>query len=204
VEVDQDGQTPTTVLSPFEVQENNKGYYAGNTMSGTRLNSKIEDLAASITVVTKQQMSDFAMLDINDIFTYEAGTEGTGNFTDFSFNRNGTMINNAQLDPNTANRIRGVGTPNITIGNFEASGIVPIDPLNIDAVEISRGPNAAIFGIGNAAGTVNTVPAAANLTRNKSQVTLRADTNEGYRATLDLNRVLIPGKLAIRGSAASS
>ncbi len=25
VEVDQDGQTPTTVLSPFEVQENNKG-----------------------------------------------------------------------------------------------------------------------------------------------------------------------------------
>ena len=171
-------------------------------MSGTRLNSKIEDLAASITVVTKQQMSDFAMLDINDIFTYEAGTEGTGNFTDFSFNRNGTMINNAQLDPNTANRIRGVGTPNITIGNFEASGILPIDPLNIDAVEISRGPNAAIFGIGNAAGTVNTVPAAANLTRNKSQVTLRADTNEGYRATLDLNRVLIPGKLAIRGSAA--
>src|SRR5207302_1611108 len=65
-------------LSPFEVVSDNNGYYGANTMSGTRLNSKIEDLGASITVVTKQQMQDFALLDINDIFNYEAGTEGTG------------------------------------------------------------------------------------------------------------------------------
>lgn len=32
-------------------------------MSGTRLNSKVEDLASSITVITKEQMSDFALLD---------------------------------------------------------------------------------------------------------------------------------------------
>jgi outer membrane receptor for ferric coprogen and ferric-rhodotorulic acid len=48
----------------------NNGYYASNTMSGTRLNSKIEDLGASIAVVTKQQMQDFALLDLNDIFNY--------------------------------------------------------------------------------------------------------------------------------------
>ena len=36
----------------------------------------------------------------------------------------------------------------LTIGNFETSGRVPMDPLNIESVEISRGPNAAIFGIG--------------------------------------------------------
>ena len=45
-------------------------------MAGTRIGSKIEDLGASITVVTKEQMTDFAMLDINDIFSYEASTEG--------------------------------------------------------------------------------------------------------------------------------
>src|SRR5688572_4075384 len=32
-------------LSPFEVREANNGYYASTTMSGTRLNAKIEDLA---------------------------------------------------------------------------------------------------------------------------------------------------------------
>src|SRR5687767_3884259 len=70
-------------LSPFEVKEDTNGYFASNTMSGTRLNTRIEDLAASVSVVTKQQMADFAMLDINDIFSYESGTEGTGQFTAF-------------------------------------------------------------------------------------------------------------------------
>src|SRR6187549_1335100 len=66
------GEEQVVKLSPFEVVSDNNGYYASNTMSGTRLNSKIEDLGASITVVTKQQMQDFALLDINDIFNYEA------------------------------------------------------------------------------------------------------------------------------------
>ena len=43
------------VLSPFEVNATgDKGYLATSAMSGTRLNSKIEDIAASLSVVTKQ------------------------------------------------------------------------------------------------------------------------------------------------------
>ena len=40
----------TLVLSPFEVVSENKGYFSANSMSGTRMNSKIEDLGQSITV----------------------------------------------------------------------------------------------------------------------------------------------------------
>lgn len=189
------------ILSPFEVRSEDRGYFASNTMSGTRLNSKLEDLASSITVVTKEQMSDFALLDLNDIFLYEAGTEGTGTFTDYSFDRNGAPVDNTQLDPANANRIRGVGPANLSFGNYETSGRVPMDPLSIDAVEISRGPNANVFGLGNAAGTVNLQPANANLRRNRSQLAARADSNSGHRTTLDLNRVLLPGVLAVRGSA---
>ena len=69
------------VLSPFEVVSGGRGYYASSTMSGTRLNSKVEDLASSISVITKEQMTDFALLDINDIFLYEACTEGIGTYT---------------------------------------------------------------------------------------------------------------------------
>ena len=39
------------VLSPFEVKEATTGYLATNTMSGTRLNTSLEDLASSISVV---------------------------------------------------------------------------------------------------------------------------------------------------------
>ena len=42
-----------------------------------------------------------------------------------------------------------------------SKGDLGLDPLNIDAVEISRGPNSSIFGIGNSSGTVNSVPASA-------------------------------------------
>lgn len=189
-------------LSPFEVVADNRGYFAANTTSGTRLNSRIEDLGASISVVTKEQMADFALLDLNDIFNYEAGTEGTGNFTDFSYDIYGSPVDNVQLNPQGANRIRGLGSANITLGNFETSGRVPVDPLNIDSVEISRGPNSSIFGIGNGSGTVNSVPSSANLSRARSQTSLRLDDGGGFRTSLDLNRVLKPGVLALRGSAA--
>jgi hypothetical protein len=70
-------------LSPFEVTASNRGYYGSNAMSGTRLNSRVEDLASSVIVVTKEQMADFAMLDLND---NEVSTEGIGNYTDLTFN----------------------------------------------------------------------------------------------------------------------
>jgi hypothetical protein len=188
-------------LSPFEVTANNKGYYAANTMSGTRFNTKLDDLASSITVMTKDQMSDFGMLDINDVFRYVAGTEGTGTYTDYTLDRNGSLSDNVQLNPTGANRIRGIAPANVALDNIETMNRTPIDPIILDSLEISRGPNANVFGLGNPSGTVNQVPAAANLTRNRAQTQFRADSYDGYRTSLDLNQVLIPEKLAIRGSA---
>ncbi len=191
----------TVMLSPFEVVSQDRGYYASSTMSGTRLNSRVEDLASAISVVTKEQMSDFAMLDINDIFLYEAGTEGIGTYTEFSVDRNGSAVDNS-LNPNTANRVRGVGAANLSFANFETSGRMPLDPLILDAVEISRGPNSTVFGLGNAAGTVNMAPASANLSRDRTRTGMRLDSYTGYRADLDLNRVLLRNRLAFRASAA--
>ncbi len=190
----------TVMLSPFEVTSGARGYYASSTMSGTRLNSKVEDLASSISVITKEQMSDFAMLDINDIFLYEAGTEGIGTYTEFSVDRNASPVDNS-LNPNGSNRVRGVGAANLSFANFETSGRMPIDPSVLDAVEISRGPNSTVFGLGNAAGTVNMAPASANLSRDRSQISMRFDNFGGYRQSLDLNRVVQRNVLAVRGSA---
>ena len=189
-------------LSPFEVVSETKGYYSSNTMSGTRFNSKIEDLGASITVVTKEQMADFAMLDINDVFLYTASTEGTDTYTDFTVDRNGSYTDNVEINPQGANRIRGIASANVSLGNFETMGRTPVDPLAIDGIEVSRGPNANVFGLGSPAGTVNQVPASANTTRDKSQVQFRGDSWGGYRTSLDVNRVLVKNKLAFRASAA--
>ncbi len=196
------GRDETMQLSPFEVVADTKGYYAANTMSGTRLNTRLEDLASSITVITKEQMADFAMLDINDVFLYAGNTEGTGTYTEFNAeDGNGSITDSTAGDPSNANRIRGIGNANVSVGNFESSNRVPIDPVDSDGVEISRGPNANIFGLGNASGTVNILNASAHLQRNRSTVGFRADSFDGYRASLDLNRVLWKDQLAFRVSA---
>ncbi|MSU66435.1 MAG: hypothetical protein EXS38_10110 [Opitutus sp.] len=193
---------PTVELSPFVVSTTaERGYQASNTLSGTRLNSKLEDLASSITVVTKEQMIDTAVLDLNDVFLYEANTEGTGNFTDFSTNRNGGVVDNIQNSPAQANRIRGVGRANIAVGGFAVNPRIPLDTYNVDGIEISRGPNSNIFGLGGSAGTVNYIPIRANAARAISQVTFRADSYGGVRGSLDFNRPLIPQKLALRVAA---
>jgi hypothetical protein len=148
----------TVVLTPFQVVADERGYQSFNTLSGTRLNSKLEDLGSSITVVTKQQLIDTAAIDINDVFLYEANTEGTGNFTQFNTNRTGGVQDNVSADPQTANRIRGIGGTgasgtgsntnstfgaNTAIGNFASNAKVPLDLYNIDSVEINRGPTRA-------------------------------------------------------------
>ncbi len=189
-------------LSPFQVNAGqDKGYLASNTLSGTRLNSKLEDLGSSITVVTKQQMLDTAVLDINDIFAYEANTEGTGNYTSFTVDRNGGVTDNIQSGPQTANRIRGLDTANTARGNFASNSSIPIDLYNTEAVEISRGPNSNIFGLGNTSGTVNIIGTQANLTRPVSPFSARVDRYGGFRTSLDLNRPLLRDKLAVRLSA---
>lgn len=192
----------TIVLSPFEVVAANKGYFQSNTMSGTRLNSKIEDLGQSITVMTKEQMSDFAMLDINDVFDHMASTEGINSYSEFVTDRTGAVVDNVSLNPNNANRVRGIGNANIAFNNIQTSGRVPVDPLWMDSLELSRGPNANIFGLGNASGTVNQVPATANLSRNFTKVELRGDSYDGWRASIDVNRKLTD-KLALRASYAN-
>lgn len=190
----------TILLSPFEVKSDTKGYYAANTMSGTRFNTKLEDLASSMSIMTKDQMNDFAMLDINDVFLYTGNAEGTGTYTDYVVDRNGQVTDNVQLNPAGANRIRGITAANQSIGNFEVSGRMPVDRLLIDAIEISRGPNANVFGLGNTGGTVNQVLASANLTRQKTRIEMQGDSYEGWRGTFDHNVVLKKNVLAIRVS----
>jgi outer membrane receptor protein involved in Fe transport len=188
-------------LSPFQVNaSDDRGYLASNTLSGTRLNSKLEDLGSSITVVTKQQMLDTAVLDINDIFLYEANTEGTGTYTAFTVDRNGGVNDGVQGSPQTANRIRGLDTANTARGNFASNSSIPIDLYNTEAVEISRGPNSNIFGLGNTSGTVNIIGTQANLTRAISTFSARVDSFGGFRTSLDLNRPLLKNKLAVRVS----
>jgi hypothetical protein len=184
-------------LTPFQVSDvEDHGYQATATMSGTRLNTKLEDLAASISVVTKQQLDDTASVDINDVFKYELSTEGTSQWTNFTVDR-GTVTDGVSKDPAGSTRMRGLTAANIALNGFNVN--LPVDTYDVDAIEISRGPNSTVFGLGNTGGGVNIIKGHANTSRNVTSFTTRGDSYDGYRGSFDLNRVLLPNKLAIRG-----
>ncbi len=121
---------------PFEVPANTKGYYSANTMSEMRPNTNVKGLASLPTVVTKEQMADFAMLDINDIFVYPATTEGTGTDHDFVIDRNSQPYDNMQLNSTVENRVRGIAAANISLGNIGTIGAIPDGRLTASASSI--------------------------------------------------------------------
>jgi hypothetical protein len=197
-------------LSPFTVTSSkDSGYFAENTLAGSRMKTNLGDLAASITIVTKQQLDDTGSRDINDVFRYEAGTEGSNTYTPvitdrstakdaiggYTLGNNGNTTTNAQ-----ANRIRGIGTPDSSINYYPTSNRIPFDSYNTDSIEISRGPNALLFGLGAPSGIVNQSTAKADLDRDSNQVQARTDNHGSFRTSLNINRVLIQDKLAIYGA----
>ncbi len=191
-------ETDVVQMSPFEVSANDdRGYQAANSLSGTRINSKLEDLGASISVVTKDQLTDLAARDINDIFLYEANTEGTGQYSAFTNDR-GNVQDDIANNPQGANRVRGLGAANVAVGNFGTTGTIPLDSYNIDSVEISRGPNSTVFGLGNTGGGVNVITARARTDRDRTSVNFAITNGTGRRASIDMNRVVFRNKLAFR------
>ena len=77
-----DGTESPIQLSPFEVNAaQDHGYFSPTTLAGTRLNNNIADLPSSISIVTKQLMLDTNSQNINDVFRYEANTEGASTYT---------------------------------------------------------------------------------------------------------------------------
>jgi outer-membrane receptor for ferric coprogen and ferric-rhodotorulic acid len=119
---------------------------ANRTSTGaTNLNLEIKDTPQSISVVNQEQMDQFGADNINDALKMATGIqveEVSTNSTQFL--SRGFEIKNTQID--------GVGLPN-------GWGIVTnaMDSYGFDKIEVIRGANGLLTGVGNAAGTINYV-----------------------------------------------
>ena len=76
---DTDLESDVYVLSPFVVSSSeDDGYVATSSMAGTRINTNLEDIPASISVVTKDMMRDLGVQNSGLLLNYTAGTEVSG------------------------------------------------------------------------------------------------------------------------------
>jgi hypothetical protein len=186
-------------LSPFEVKTSahDIGYYAENTLAGSRLNTNVGDLAASITIVTKQQMVDTASVNINDVFAYEANTEGTRNYySPLNLNRSAVKdtMNSYSADDGTSftsansNRVRGISNVSTGQDNYPTINRLPFDAYNTNSIEINRGPNSLLFGMGQPAGIVNQSTTSAIIGKRQTEVSAAFSSFGGFRSSINHNQ----------------
>ena len=67
---------PVVELSVFEVRaEDDVGYQAGNTTSGSRLNSRLKDTPASVSPFTPEFLADIAATNLQEMLSYATNIE---------------------------------------------------------------------------------------------------------------------------------
>jgi outer membrane receptor protein involved in Fe transport len=195
----QDEDEDVFELSPFSIDaSDNQGYAATSTLAGTRLNTNLRDIAASISVVTKDFLEDSASTDLKELLIYTPSTEVIGPLGNLA-NEGGRSGENTvteifdTLSPTT--RVRGLASATLTRNLYESN--LPMDSYNVDRVTMNRGANSILFGVGSPAGIIDTTNIAP-VFRDATELTARAGSYGSYRGTFDLERVLIEDKMSVR------
>ncbi|WP_237701355.1 TonB-dependent siderophore receptor [Hylemonella gracilis] len=111
----------------------------------TGLNLEIKETPQSISVVTAQQMQDFGATNLNDALRLSTGIQ----VEEWETNRTNYMSRGFEIK---STQIDGVGMPNDW-------GIVTgaMDSFGYEKVEVIRGANGLLTGVGNSSGTINYV-----------------------------------------------
>jgi outer membrane receptor protein involved in Fe transport len=187
-------------LDPFVIREDdNVGYSANSTLAGTRINTALRDVGASISIITPEFLADTAATNMGELLSLTTSTEVggvSGNFAGGDQNNGRPDQSESRENPQGNNRVRGIGAATTTRDYFITD--IPFDSYNTSRVTISRGPNSLLFGIGNPAGIIEASTVRPLLRRNRTEIGTRYGSNDSYRATLDLNRVIEKDRIAFR------
>lgn len=193
----------TIQLSPFVVQTNTDvGYEASSSLAGTGLNTKLTDLGASVSVITSKFLEDTGSKNLSDVLVYQTNMEVRGfggNLSGVSPSGGGVTGEPGLGNGPTGTRVRGLAEAT-QARNFYRS-IIPMDGYNTDRVEINRGANALLFGVGSPAGIINTSTIQAELQRQRGEVEASVASHGSYRVSLDYNAVPLKGTFGVRVAA---
>ncbi|MBK1877267.1 TonB-dependent receptor plug domain-containing protein [Pelagicoccus mobilis] len=191
-------------LSPFTVDgSQDEGYRATQTLAGGRLATNLKDIGTSVEVLTKEFLEDVGANDVQEFLQYTTGGEvggSQGNIEGAAEGGSGGEVSSAgtRAEPHANTRLRGIGAPD-TVRNYYKTGI-PIDTYNTNRIDINRGANSFLFGLGQPAGLINSNYVQAEM-RDQGKIEFQIGSggnSPSFRTNIDFNKVLIDDKLAIR------
>jgi len=185
-------------LSVFEVSsEKDIGYQATETLAGTRIRTNLRDVGSAIQVITPEFIRDVGATDSSTLLQYTTNAEVAGTRGTYAGLGNGTSVDETATlrAPGGAQRVRGLASADNTRDFFVTD--IPWDNFNVDRVDIQRGPNAILFGLGSPAGIVNASLRNADF-RNAGSVEYRIGSYGSQRASFDGNVEIVDNVLALR------
>jgi iron complex outermembrane recepter protein len=181
-------EAETVVLSPFTVTaEKDNGYQAASTLAGSRLSTELRDTPASISVFTKEFLTDIGALNVKEAMEYGLNTQQ--DFTDTT-GLNAVQYNDVQV------KMRGFTGASLTRNFFPV--VIAVDAFNMERIDFSRGPNSILNGIGGPGGSVDTSTKRASLSGDTNEFQFRVGSWEDYRGALDVNRTFAGKRAALR------
>lgn len=190
-------------ISPFVIEDDTDiGYLASQTMAGGRLRTDLRNVGSSIQVVTSEFMEDIGATGIEDLLQYTTNTEVGGIFGNFVGQTQGaegeTSSGSARGNPDGTSRIRGLAAPDRTRNFYKTN--IPFDVYNTDRIDINRGANSFLFGLGSPAGLINNGMARAHF-EDRGEVQFRVGSGgerPSWRVSGNYNKVLVEDMVAVR------
>jgi outer membrane receptor for ferric coprogen and ferric-rhodotorulic acid len=139
-------EVTSNAVQPDQPSEKTKSYTVKSTSTATRLDTSMRETPQSISVITRQQLDDFRILSVNDALSYATGIKVEQFETDRSeYTARGLNITNFQID--------GLNSPI----SFSGTNYGDLDVAVYDRIEVLRGANGLLTGIGNPSATINFV-----------------------------------------------
>jgi iron complex outermembrane receptor protein len=172
------------MLNPFEVTTSGDiGYKAASSVSATRIDTPIANLPFAISAITPEFIKDTNSISLYDAVKNSAGVSSGArgfNFGSDAFN------------------IRGFTQAPQRDGFYESDrGNTYVDTVNLERVEVVKGPASLLYGQIAPGGTVNYITKRP-MTRAFASVSLAGGSYDYMRATADLNQPLVGEKLLFR------
>ncbi|GAB5561430.1 MAG: hypothetical protein SynsKO_30770 [Synoicihabitans sp.] len=185
-------------LSPFEVTgDNDIGYQATSTLAGTRLRTDLRDIGSSISIVNEEFLRDTGSQNLEDVLIFTPNTEIGGLGGNHSGSQGAQPIPEQQRDDPSGGltRVRGLASADLTRDYFITN--IPFDTFNTDRVEVQRGANSALYGLGSPGGIVNASTIRADFLGNRGRVRFETDQYGTARYSMRYNQ-MIGDNIAVR------
>ena len=165
--VAQEDEQAVFELSPFSIDaESIAGYGVASLNSSTRLNTPIKEIPQTITVITEDFLEEIASTNFDEAVAYAPNVSNRANVPD-------------------GFTVRGFPVFNRFVNGFRVVGITASrDPINVQRLEVVKGPGSAVTGRGDVGGVVNTITKRP-IYENGTDVTLKVGSNAFYRTEFD-------------------